>query len=165
MKIKLLNENKQFVRTVSKMVYKEFVLPSSSKMTFNDVVDFFLNTYSSKFPITFIAILDNQCVGTVSAFENDYKKRSHYKPWLASLYVEPKYRDRKIGMQLIEALLKHLIVLGFKEVYLKTENTSEYYKKRGWTLVESILNDQKENMNIFKYSLVQLNIMKKCEMK
>ncbi|WP_397539535.1 GNAT family N-acetyltransferase [Rummeliibacillus pycnus] len=154
MEIKLLNENEEFVETVSKMIYKEFVLSSSNKMPFNDVVDFFSNTHAFKFPITFIAILDNQCVGTVSVFENDYKKLPNYKPWLASLYVEPNYRDRKIGVQLIEALLKHLVVLGFKEVYLKTENASEYYKNRCWKLVESVLNDHNENIDIFKYSLV-----------
>lgn len=153
MEIQLLNNKKEFVATVSKMIYKEFVLSSSSKMTFNDVIDFFSNTHSSKFPITFIAILDHQCAGTVSVFENDYKERPHYKPWLASLYVEQNYRDRKIGIQLIEALLKHLIVLGFKEVYLKTENASEYYKNRGWTFVESVMNNQNEDINIFKYSL------------
>jgi len=123
-------------------------------MTFNNVVDFFSNTHSTKLPITFIAILDNQCVGTVSVFENDYKKRPHYKPWLASLYAEQNYRNRKIGMQLIKALLKHLIVLGFREVYLKTEDASEYYKNRGWTFVESVNNHQNENIDIFKYSLV-----------
>ena len=123
-------------------------------MTFNNVVDFFSNTHSTKLPITFIAILDNQCVGTVSVFENDYKKRPHYKPWLASLYVEQNFRNRKIGMQLIKALLKHLIVLGFREVYLKTEGASEYHKNRGWTFVESVNNHQNENIDIFKYSLV-----------
>lgn len=125
-------------------------------MSFDDVVEFFSNTHSSKFPITFIAILDHQCVGTVSIVENDFKKRTHYKPWLASLYVEPIYRKRKIGMYLIDALLKHLSLLGFREVYLKTENAAEYYKNRGWNFVESVLNDQNGYINIFKYTLVSL---------
>ncbi|MGM9967643.1 MULTISPECIES: GNAT family N-acetyltransferase [unclassified Rummeliibacillus] len=159
--ITLLSENKEFVKAVSQMVYKEFVLPSSSKMSFDDVVDFFSDTYSSKFPITFIAILDHQCVGTVSIFENDFKKCTHFKPWLASLYVDPNYRERKIGISLIDALLKHLVSLGFREVYLKTENAAEYYLNRGWEFVESVLDDRNVNLDIFKHNLINKKLRTK----
>lgn len=149
--ITTLAENKHYYKDVSQMIYQEFVLGTSSKMTLKDVEHFFKNTNIDVFPITFIAIIENECVGTVSVFENDFKKRPQYFPWLASLYVRPKYRDKKIGQHLITYLLNHLKTLNYSEVYLKTENASEYYKKRNWHLVESISNPDSETINIFKH--------------
>ncbi|WP_203364668.1 GNAT family N-acetyltransferase [Bacillus sp. REN10] len=151
MKINLLCENEQYINDVSRMIYNEFVVPTSSQMTDQEVFHFFSNTHSSQFPITFVAILDEQCVGTVSVFENDWKERPQYTPWLASLYVEPAYRSRKIGMQLIEAVIQQLDKLGYRELYLKTESTSQYYHSQGWELIESVLDENQETVDIFKY--------------
>ena len=114
---------------------------------------FFENTNVDAFPITFISTIDDECVGTVSVFENDFKERPQYSPWLASLYVKPEYRDRKIGQQLITYLLNYLKTLNYSEVYLKTENASEYYKKRGWKLIESVTIPDNDTIDIFKYEL------------
>ena len=135
------------------MIYQEFVLGTYSKMTLEDVEHFFKNTKVDKFPITFISVINNECVGTVSVFENDFKERPQYSPWLASLYVKPQYRNQKIGQHLITHLLNHLKILDYTEVYLKTENASEYYKKRDWKLVESVNSHDTDTVDIFKYIL------------
>ena len=153
MEITTLFEKPYHYKEVSQMIYQEFVLGTSSKMTLEDVEHFFENTNIDKFPITFIAIIDNECVGTVSVFENDYKERLQYSPWLASLYVKPQYRDKKIGQQLITHLLNYLKTLNYTEVYLKTENASEYYKNRGWELIESVNIPNSDTVDIFKYIL------------
>lgn len=153
MEIATLAENKHYYKDVSQMIYQQFVLGTASKMTLKDVEHFFKNTNIDVFPITFISIIDNECVGTVSVFENDFKERPQYFPWLASLYVKPNHRDKKIGQHLITHLLHHLKTLNYSEVYLKTENASEYYKKRNWHLIESIRNSDCEKMDIFKYTL------------
>ena len=153
MEITNLFEKPCHYKEVSQMIYQEFVIGSNSKMTLEDVEHFFENTNVDKFPITFIAIIDNECVGTVSVFENDYKERLQYSPWLASLYVKPQYRDQKIGQHLITHLLNHLKTLNYTEVYLKTENASEYYKKRDWKLVESVNSPDTDTVDIFKYIL------------
>ncbi|MGE7916689.1 GNAT family N-acetyltransferase [Lysinibacillus xylanilyticus] len=153
MNIDLLVNCPEHIEDVAKLVYKEFVVPTSSKKTYEEVVDFFKETYANELPITFIANVDGQCVGTVSVFENDWKERPQYKPWLASLYVEPLYRSQKIGLYLIEELLKHLKKLGYTHVFLKTENASAYYEKRGWEHIETVLDEQNGNVDIFKYNL------------
>ena len=152
MEITTLVEKTSYSKDVAHMIYEEFVVGTSSKMTFSDVETFFKHTQFDSFPITFIAIVDDICVGTVSIFENDYKERPHYTPWLASLYVKPEYREQKIGAQLMTYLLAHIKVLGISEIYLKTENASDYYTKRGWTLVESIHEPDEKTVEIFKFS-------------
>ncbi|MFD0771284.1 GNAT family N-acetyltransferase [Bacillus sp. CGMCC 1.60114] len=155
MDIDLLVNRPEHIEDVAKMVYKEFVVPTSSKKTYEEVVDFFKRTYADEFPITFIANVDGQCVGTVSIFENDWKEKPQYKPWLASLYVEPSYRSQKIGFYLIKDLLKHMKKIGYSKVFLKTENASAYYEKRGWERIETVLDEQGENVDIFKYVLLK----------
>ena len=153
MEITTLFEKPYHYKEVSQMIYQEFVLGSSSKMTLEEVEHFFENTNVDKFPITFISVIDNECVGTVSVFENDFKERPQYSPWLASLYVKPQFRDKKIGQHLITHFLNHLKTLNYTEVYLKTENASEYYQKRGWELVESVNSLDTDTVDIFKYIL------------
>lgn len=153
LKIATLADNQHYYKDVSKMIYQEFVRGTSSKMTLKDVENFFGNTNVDVFPITFISIIDNECIGTVSVYEHDFKERPQYSPWLASLYVKPKYRDKKMGQQLITYLISHLKALNYSELYLKTENASEYYKKLGWKLVESVNNQDADTVDIFKYEL------------
>ncbi|MEY8350650.1 GNAT family N-acetyltransferase [Bacillus cereus] len=155
MDIDLLANRPEHIDDVANMVYKEFVVPTSSKKTYEEVIDFFKKTYVDGFPITFIANVDGQCVGTVSVFENDWEERPQYKPWLASLYVEPSYRSQKIGFYLIESLLKHMKKIGYTKVFLKTENASAYYEKRDWKRIETVLDEQGENVDIFKYELLK----------
>lgn len=155
MNIDLLVNRPEHIEDVAKMVYKEFVVPTSSKNKYEEIVDFFKETYANDLPITFLANVDGQCIGTVSVFENDWKERPQYKPWLASLYVEPSYRNKKIAFLLINYLLNHLKKLGYTQVFLKTENTSTYYEKRGWEHVETIQDEQNGNVDIFKYDLLK----------
>lgn len=151
--INLLKKRPQYIQAVSNMIYQEFVVGTASRKSLEDVEVFFTNTKLNVFPMTFIAEIDGRCVATVSVFENDWLARPQYKPWLASLYVDPKYRSQKIGQHLITYLLTHLKQLGYAEVYLKTENASDYYKKRGWQLIESAKDLQGETIDIFKYTL------------
>ena len=58
-----------------------------------------------------------------------------------------------MGQQLITYLISHLKALNYSELYLKTENASEYYKKLGWKLVESVNNQDADTVDIFKYEL------------
>ncbi|MFE3576798.1 GNAT family N-acetyltransferase [Lysinibacillus sp. NPDC059133] len=154
MDIDLLVNKPEYIEDVAEMVYKEFVVATRSKKTYEEVVDFFKRTYVNEFPITFIANVDGQCVGTVSVFENDWKERPQYKPWLASLFVEPSYRSQKMGFYLIKALLEHMKKIGYTKVFLKTENASVYYEKRGWERIETVLDEQGDPIDIFKYTLL-----------
>lgn len=71
--IDLLVNQSEYVNDVSDMIYKEFVANTGSIMTFDEVCTYFSNTHSEQFPITLIAVEENECIGTVSIFENDLK--------------------------------------------------------------------------------------------
>lgn len=154
MDIDFLLNHPDKIKEVSEMIYKEFVVKTGSGMKFEDVVKHFSNTMDNTFPITLVALEHGKCLGTVSIFENDLKIREMYKPWLASLYTKPEFRSRGIGQELVAKTIDVVKELGFNELYLRTEDTSNYYRNRGWTYVETVSDDKYEKIDVFKMKCI-----------
>lgn len=150
MNIDFLKYHPDKINEVSKMIFKEFVVKTGSKMTLEDVVNHMSNAKDNTLPITLVAFEKGECLGTVSIFENDLKTREMYKPWLASLYTKPEHRGRGIGKMLIDKTIDVVKELGFNELYLRTENASDYYKSRGWTFLETVSDEKYEKIDVFK---------------
>ncbi|WP_121661507.1 GNAT family N-acetyltransferase [Metabacillus litoralis] len=158
MNIDFLSKHPDKVIEVSEMIFNEFVLKTGSGMKFEDVVKYFSNTNYNTLPITLIALENGKCLGTVSIFENDLKIRKIYKPWLASLYTKPEYRGRGVGQKLVSKSIDIVQQLGFNEIYLRTEDASDYYITRGWTYLETVSDDKHEKIDVLK---LKCNLMKK----
>lgn len=84
-------------------------------------------------PITFIALENNQPVGTCSLRKND-GIRPDLVPWLGSLYVEPNFRSRGIGEKLIDAVINKAQNMKFQKIYLLAFDPTlpNWYRKLGW---------------------------------
>lgn len=149
MKIEYLCKFPQYIELVSEWIYSEFVIKSGSSMTLTQVKHYFKNTNSDKLPITLIAIIDEKCVGTISIFKNDLKTRQDLSPWLASLYVSSLYRGKGIGKKLILEVQAMVKELGYDAVYLRTEETSEYYIKNGWKYIIETVDEKGKKTDIF----------------
>lgn len=154
MHIDFLLNHPEKIKEVSEMIYSEFVVKTVSLMTFEDVVKHFSNTKHNTFPITLVALENGVCLGTVSIYENDLKIRGKYKPWLASLYTKPEYRSTGVGEKLLAKAIDVVKELGYNEFYLRTEDSSEYYRNRGWTYVETVSDEKYEKIDIFKVKCI-----------
>ncbi|MGE7673636.1 GNAT family N-acetyltransferase [Lysinibacillus sp. NPDC094403] len=154
MNIDFLSNHTDKIKEVSEMIFKEFVVKNESDMKFEDVVKHFSNTKDNEFPITLVALENGECLGTVSIFENDLKIRDMYKPWLASLYTNPEYRGRGVGQKLVAKTIDVVKELGFKELYLRTEDASDYYRNSGWTYLETVSDDKYEKIDVFKIKCI-----------
>lgn len=150
MNIELLAENPGYVESICTWIYNEFVTTSNPSYPFEKLVEFFSNTHKDKFPITYISLEDGMCTGTISIFENDLKNQNELTPWLASLYVYPEYRNMKIAEKLIEKVVNKVKELGFKDLYLRTEHTSEYYLKRGWEFVYKTIDTNNQETEVYR---------------
>jgi len=149
MEIGYLCNYPQYINTVSRWIYEEFVIKSGSRMTLEKVNQYFRNTSANDFPITLVAISDNKCVGTVSLFENDLDTQDSLRPWLASLFVEPTCRGLGIAEKLINQLLKTAGNLGYEKLYLRTEHTSEYYRTRNWMSLGKTIDGKGQETEVF----------------
>jgi predicted N-acetyltransferase YhbS len=154
MNVDFLSNHPDKINEVSEMIFKEFVVKTGSRMKFEDVVKHFSNTKENAFPITFVALENGECLGTVSIFENDLKIRDTYKPWLASLYTKPEYRGRGVGQKLVAKTINVVKGLGVNELYLRTEDASDYYINRGWTYLETVSDDKYEKIDVFKVKCI-----------
>lgn len=150
MRVDFLSNHTDKITEVSEMIYKEFIVKTGGGMEFEDVIKHFSNTKDNAFPITLVALENGNCLGTVSIFENDLKIRHMYKPWLASLYTKPEYRGKGVGQRLVDKTIDVVKELGFNELYLRTEDASDYYKNRGWTYLETVSNDKYGKIDVFK---------------
>ena len=154
MKIEYLKDHPELAETAAKWIYDEFIKDIKKDVSYETVLNRYFIYNKTKLPIHLVAITDEQqCVGTISIDENDLKCRKIYTPWLSSLYVDKPFRSRKVAQKLINRVIEITKELGYKELYLRTEHTSDYYKKRGWLFVESCEDEYGLKPDIFKLNL------------
>ncbi|MGX9807744.1 GNAT family N-acetyltransferase [Exiguobacterium acetylicum] len=152
--IDTLFNRSEYLEVVANMIHVEFIQKKKGTTSYDKVRAFLDKKSDESYPVTFIALDDVTCVGTVSLFEHDLKERPAYTPWLASLFVEKAYRNQGIAQQLIDQLIIYAKSRQITTIYLKTDNASAYYKKLGWTLVETI-ETKDPPLHIFAYSILE----------
>ena len=150
MKIEKLYDHLDMAQVVTKFVYDEFVSKSRSRFTLHDVLEFLKKTNKDRLPITYVAIENNECVGTVSLFENDLSTRRDLSPWLASLVVRHDCRNRGVGEKLINFAHGEAKALGYKKLYLKTENQGSFYGKRGWRYIGKGIDSYNQETDLYE---------------
>jgi len=95
---------------------------------------------SESIPKTFIATLDNELAGCVSLVNYAYGRDSVRAKitdtplWLSNLFVQPSFRNRSIGNQLIEKAKAYALELQLTELWLTATEFTDYYQKRGWEI-------------------------------
>lgn len=149
MDIENLYNHPEHVGIVSGWIYDEFV-KGKSNWSLGEITQYFSKTNLISFPITLIAISDNECVGTVSIFENDLKSQNKLKPWLASLYITPNYRGKRIAEKLIYQVKAIVKELGYEILYLRTEHAPEYYRRSGWEFFYKTLDEKGQVTEVFR---------------
>jgi len=153
MKIEYLSDYPEFAELAAQWLYNEFGKDIRPSLTYDKMLLAIQDAHKIKLPIRLVALVDNQCAGTISIVCNDLSCRT-YTPWLAALYVDTPFRKNKIGEQLIERVKEIVKELGYSEVYLRTEFAGDYYKKRGWQHVETCIDDEFQlKTDVFKFIL------------
>ena len=89
-------------------------------------------------PATFIAIDNGVLLGSISVLHKDMDIDAPWTPWLANLYVNPDYRQRGIGKQLIQYLLEYCTAHAINQLYLFTPASRTYYESLGWKVLKSL---------------------------
>ena len=152
MTIEYLCDHINHADTVAKWIFDEFIDGIWVDTTYADILSSVKKNHKLELPIRLIALSDTQCVGTVTIKYNDLRCRN-YTPWLAALYVDKDFRNKKIGEKLIDRVKTIVTELGFKELYLRTEHASGYYKRLGWEFIESCDDDYNLKPDVFKWTL------------
>ncbi len=152
MKIENIVFHPETVEKVAKWIYKEFG-EEKEDISLEYVLKRFKNRNLDDFPMLFIAIVDGSCAGVVSILNNDLGTRKDLTSWLAELYVEESFRGNGIAEKLINTVINKCQKMNFDKVYLRTEHTAEYYEQRGWSFLESTVDEYGEETSIFYKNL------------
>jgi GNAT superfamily N-acetyltransferase len=87
-------------------------------------------------PQTFIAVDGEQLLGSASLVAADLPSHDNLSPWLASVYVDPPFRNRGIGAALVQAVVEEARSLRFPLLYLFTPDRARFYAGLGWETIE-----------------------------
>lgn len=90
----------------------------------------------NEIPTVVIGLLGNVLCGSGMLVAQDMDCRPNLTPWLAGLYVAPQYRRQGYGTKLIERIVEEAATLQARVLYLYTPNSEQYYRGRGWSLME-----------------------------
>jgi len=151
-RIEYLSDSPHFAGDIAKWIYDEFIAGIKHGISYEQVLSSMKNCHKAALPVRFVAVMDGKCVGAVSLVENDLRCRND-TPWLAALYVDERHRKNKIGERLIERVKDAARDMGYKELFLRTEHASGYYRKLGWQFVESCDDDFNLKPDVFKVGL------------
>ncbi len=149
MKIELLANHQQYIDIVTKWLNDEF----GNEQSFNFYKGIIEHSLAeNQLPITFVAIEDNELIGTVGIWRSDLLSRQELFPWLSALFVPEKYRNKGIGKELQEYVLEYCRKLQYKEIYLYTD-IEDYYEKIGWQQIDKAYEYTGSEVKIYSYKL------------
>lgn len=126
----------------------------------NDTVQTYLDLYShsdgtsGRLAETYVAIdSSNILLGCVTLIDDDeLPGATEPGPWVAALFVHPKARERGVANALLSHLVSRAQQLGFKQLFLYTEDKQSWYEQKGWRYLRS------SHLNQLPHVVMQLNI-------
>lgn len=88
------------------------------------------------FPFVIVAHDGEHYVGSALGIASDMDERPEYTPWVAAVWVEPRYRGQNVGRSLVSHAAGSLLQ-AFQRVYLCARSERhDFYARQGWTPIE-----------------------------
>ncbi len=98
----------------------------------------------SPIPFALVAHRGDTFLGTSSVIAADLEDRPQYSPWVAAVWVDPKYRMQEIGSGLVERAVRDVFALSIRRVYLcAPKEKRRFYARQGWAPIEEDVGDRK----------------------
>jgi N-acetylglutamate synthase-like GNAT family acetyltransferase len=102
------------------------------------------NMDPSPIPFALVAHRGDVFLGTSSVIAADIEDRPQYSPWVAAVWVDPKYRMQEIGTGLVARAAEDAFALSFRRVYLCAQKERRrFYTRQGWTPIEENVGERK----------------------
>ena len=79
----------------------------------------------------------DKLIGCALLVRSDLPTRLELNPWLASVYVEPEYRNSSVATNLVSKIIEKSKILGFEDIYCFTYHAQTIYTRLGFRFVES----------------------------
>ena len=103
-------------------------------------------------PLTFIAVEDEQLLGTVGLWRCDLITRQDLYPWLAALYVDEAARGKGLAGKLQEHVIAYAAQAGYTELHLRSD-CRDFDERYGWQYSGDGLEYPNTQVHLYRYSL------------
>ena len=91
-----------------------------------------------RLPQTFVALIDGEPAGMYQlSMSEDLISRPDIYPWLINVYVDEKFRGRKVCRKLMNTVNENAKKANLTELFLYTKHIG-LYEKFGWEFVEEV---------------------------
>lgn len=135
-RIETLDRHPHLVPAVAHLVWREFWADRASGLTEAYLAQAFGGQAEPgrvlKSLIALDAARDDALLGCVHLIDNDDDSLPELYPWLAAMVVVPERRGQGIGSQLVRALAREALVMGFADVWFGTDGPG-FYERLGAT--------------------------------
>lgn len=102
------------------------------------------NMEPSPIPFALVAHRGETFLGTASVITSDLEDRPQYTPWVAAVWVDPKYRMQEIGSGLVARAAEAAFALNIRRVYLcAPKERRRFYTRQGWAPVDENVGERK----------------------
>jgi GNAT superfamily N-acetyltransferase len=126
---------------VAEWIYGAFIDNLRQGISLHDITQALSKRQKHTLPLTYIGIIGDECLGTISLVRNDLRARQDLTPWLAALYIRPDARGHGYAQQLIATVCETANTLGYHAVYLRTETAAQYYTTLGWQKIDETIDE------------------------
>ena len=133
--IEYINDHPEDISAISKWHRDQWhnILPN---FTLESYAEFLSSHYRrGGVPTMFVAADDGKVIGTAALEDDDMDTHPALSPWIASLYVDVKYRKKGVGAALVNRVIEEARSAGVKKLYLFTPDREHYLGRFGWRML------------------------------
>jgi len=138
-RIEYLADHPECIPALAVWFYEQwswFLPPESSAETI--AIKFHTHVNRDTPPIALVAFDGTELMGTASLRVHDMDILTDLSPWLGGVYVAQNHRHKGIGRQLVSAVEKKALELGYRSIYLFTTDKAPMYSKLGWNVLNQL---------------------------
>lgn len=131
-----LSDHKELIPVISEWVHSEW--GNISGRTFEQTVLRYSEGKHDGLPVILLALADDEPAGIINLREKEdfLMSLTNLSPWITDVYVKQDYRGKGIGSTLMTAAIRKAGALGFKEIYLATEDQQGLYRRHGFGTID-----------------------------
>lgn len=136
-RIVYLADHREHIPRLAKLLHQEFGREHPNASPAGQILKLKRRSNRGKIPTTFVALSGDELLGSASLIDHEITSHPELTPWLAAVYVRPKYRRQGIGSRLVRRVEEEAKALGVSRLYLFTPDMEKFYETLGWrTIIE-----------------------------